>query len=163
MYTTIFKHGLCSKLVFMPVMSRIGKTVEGIHLTNTHMWQRTYRFLTGLRHSAQSGNQGYAFSERRVVVLLLLLFYAIVTVFHLHRGRVLMSAMRKRYSVPTPLLIQGIFNHPYHICMVREVMPFDETARYILLSMCGGQTARARASDSGVRGIQPMAESNQDL
>ena len=52
------------------------------------------------------------------------------SIFQLYHGGDIMHDIRSRKSEPTLLLTQRIFNHPHHICMVREKLFFDDAVSY---------------------------------
>ena len=52
-----------------------------------------------------------------------------LTVFQLYHGGYLMDEMRRKPD-STLLLMQGIFNLPYHISLVWEELAFDDTVSY---------------------------------
>ena len=54
----------------------------------------------------------------RVMLVCLLLFYTIVTIFQSYQGGDMMHEMRRRKRVHALLPTQGIFNLPHHIGMV---------------------------------------------
>ena len=60
----------------------------------------------------------HVLSELEIFARLVLLFYAIVTVFQLYHGGDMMHEMRRRKSKPMPSPTQEIFNLPHHLGMV---------------------------------------------
>ena len=64
------------------------------------------------------------------LLVCLLLFYAIATVFQLYLGIDVMYKMSRRNPKPPLLLTRGIFNLPHHTYMVLEEMAFHDTVSY---------------------------------
>ena len=61
-------------------------------------------------------------------LFVLLLLYAIATVFLLYHGNDMIHELRRRKPEPTILSMQGIFNLPHH--MIWEEVAFDDAVSY---------------------------------